>query len=232
MLIRSIFTAASIVAVALTTLCLIFNGLWQFFSAKRSDPNQEGIELGEATRIENRDAEVSSIGTSGSETERVAEKREAEREEATSSSRRSVPCMTGEESGVGDEECEERREGVLRRYFGAVRVRDATRRDRKRESVDRAERESGRGAVRARGTPSLPPFKNTRRLKLSTLVLILYSAFFRFVSLPMFLWLTGNIILFNSISLMITSFSPLLLIRMEPEILSFVREILNRGELN
>ena len=136
MLIGSIFIAASIVAVALTTLCLIFSSIRKFFSAKRSNPNPEHIELSEATRIENRDAlsaEVSSIDASAAETERLAEKQEAERERATSSSIRSVPGMNGYE------ECDRRdasrilhpeRESVR----GAVRVRDASRRDQGRES--------------------------------------------------------------------------------------------------
>ena len=83
-----------------------------------------------------------------------------------------------------------------------------------------------------RVAPSLPAFTNTRRLKLSTLVLILYSAFFNFVIQPVVLRFTGNIILVKSISLIITSFSPLLFIQMERDILSFVRELLNKDELN
>ena len=256
MLIGSIFIAASIVAVALTTLCLILNSIWKFVSAKRSNSNSERTELGEETRTENQDeAEASSMDTSAPETEHVAEKPEAERERATSSpgrsvpenpenpekpererarssAGRSVPEQNRGESDLGDEECEQR-ERVSRRYCGEVR-------DLERKSVHGIERGRVRYALRilhperesVRGAPSLPPFKNTRRLKLSTLVLILYSAFFKFVSLPMVLRSTGNVILVNSISLIITSFSPLLLVRMEQDILSFVKKVFNNGEFN
>ena len=81
-LIGSIFIAASIVAVALTTLCLILKSLSQLFSAKRSDSNPEGIELAEATRNKTQEAlsaEASSIDTLTPE----AEKPEAERETAS-----------------------------------------------------------------------------------------------------------------------------------------------------
>ena len=103
-MIGKIFACGSFVAVALTILCLIFNSLWQFFSAKRSNSNREGIELSEA-RIENLDAlsaEVSSIDASAPEIERVAEKGERV---TSSSSIRSLPVG---ESGMGSEECEER----------------------------------------------------------------------------------------------------------------------------
>ena len=105
-------------------------------------------------------------------------------------------------------------------YRRKIKIKHA-RRDEERESV--------RGACSVRDAPSLPAFKNTRRLKLSTLVLILYSAFLNFVSQPVVLWFSGNIILVKSMSLIITSFSPLLLIRMEKDILSFVRELLKKG---
>jgi len=230
MLIGSIFIGASIVAVTLTTLCLIFNGIWKFFSAKRSNSNPEGIELGEVRRIENGE-EASSID---------------------SSERASSAVVNGEESELGDEECEQR-DGVSRRFSRAVQVRDASRRDPERDFVHGRGRvrDTSRGdreresrfaidlqrefvceAVRVRGAPSLPPFKNTGRLKLSTLVLILYSTCFKFLSLYPVLRLTGNVLLLNSISIIMNSFLPLLLIRMGQDILSFLKEIVNRGELN
>ena len=229
MLIGSIFIAASIVAVALTTFCLIFKSLCQFVSAKRNYSDQESTGLAEATQNENQDTlsvEASSIATSAPETERVAEKTEVERqttylERKESSSRRFVPVMYGREPDMGDEDCEPR-EGASRRDCGVVRVRDVSRRCPERESV--------RGRGRVRDIHSLPAFKNTRRLKLSTLVLILYSAFLNFVSQPVVLWFSGNIILVKSISLLITTISPLFFIRMENDILSFVREVLNKGD--
>ena len=223
MLIGSIFIAASIVAVALATLSLIFKSLCQVLSAKREISNPEGMEL--ATRVENQDSLSAKGDNSTPATERVAQKSEAERQTASLerrelSPRRFVPIMNGREPDMGDEECDPR-EGGSRRDCGSGRLRDALRRDWERESV--------RGACSVRDAPSLPAFKNTRRLKLSTLVLILYSAFVNFFSQVVVLRFTGNIILVKSMSLIITSFSPLLLIRMEKDILSFVREVLNKG---
>ena len=83
-----------------------------------------------------------------------------------------------------------------------------------------------------RDAPSLPAFTNTRRLKLSTLVLILYSAFVTFVTQPVIFHFSGNIILVKSISLVITSFSPLVIVQMEKDILDFVREVMNGEAFN
>ena len=83
-----------------------------------------------------------------------------------------------------------------------------------------------------RDAPSLPAFKNTRWLKLSTLVLILYSAFVTFVTQPVIFHFSGNIILVKSISLVITSFSPLVIVQMEKDILDFVREVMNGEAFN
>ena len=94
------------------------------------------------------------------------------------------------------------------------------------------ERESVYGAGRIRDAPSLPAFTNTRRLKLSTLVLILYSAFVTFVTQPVIFHFSGNIILVKSISLVITSFSPLVIVQMEKDILDFVREVMNGEAFN
>ena len=98
---------------------------------------------------------------------------------------------------MGGEECEPR-EGGSRKDFGSVRLRDVSRRHPGWESVHgrggvryasriiHPETESVRVAGRVKDAPSLPPFKNTRRLKLSTLVVILFSAFFNFLSQPWF----------------------------------------------
>ena len=88
--------------------------------------------------------------------------------------------MNGAECKMRGEECEPR-EGGSKKDFGSVRLRDTSRRHPGWESfhatgggVRYASRiihpgtESVCGAGRVRDAPSLPPFKNTRRLKLST----------------------------------------------------------------
>ena len=208
MLIGSIFIAASIAAVALTTLCLIIKSIQKIVSAKRSISNSEALGLPETTRIENR--------------------RVLSAEEITSRHRRLF---------VDRQEFEARGECSRRDQEPDLGIRDASRRERggrvfrssiMRESLRREEeRKPGN-----RNSLSLPAFKDTRRLKMSTLVFVLYSAFFNFINQPFVLHFSGNVILVKAISLIFTSFSPLVTILMEKDILSFIRETVSGGEVN
>ena len=221
MLIGSIFIAASIVAVALTTLCLIIKSLCKFFSVKRAIYNSEGIGSTEATRIE--DGHASSAETEGenSSTKR-SPNQTLENKETSSRHRGFVTVMNGRELDMGSEQYDPREGGSRRDQESVRHARNASRRD--RVSVRRA------GHIRV--APSLPAFKNTRRLKLSTLVFVLYSAFFNFISQLVVMHFSGNIILVKSVQLIITSFSPLVIILMEKDILSFVRELLKGDAFN
>ena len=234
MLIGSIFVAASIMAVALATLCLIIKSLCTFFSAKQTISNPEGMELTEAAGNETgtlaqAQGDNASINTSAEKAERQTSPLESKEP----SSRRFVTIINGGESDMGAAECDPQ-EGSSQRDRESVRgpgpmrahfiSRDDSRKDWERESVH--------GAGRARDAPSLPAFTNTRRLKLSTLVLILYSAFVTFVTQPVILHFSGNIILVKSISLVITSISPLVIVQMEKDILDFVREVVNGEAFN
>ena len=209
MLIGSIFIAASIVAVALTTPCLIIKSICKKNSAKRAISNSEGVGSTEATRVEDGHA--------------MSACRHAEGENSSTSSRhrRLVTVMNGRESDMGADN-ESRKQGSRRDQESVRQARDASRRD----------REFVRRSGRIRVAPSLPAFKNTRRLKLSTLLFVFYSAYFNFISQMVVMHFSGNIILVKSIQLIITSFSPLVIILMEKDILSFVRELLKGDAFN
>ena len=78
-------------------------------------------------------------------------------------------------------------------------------------------------AGEARMSRPLPAFRNTRSLRLSTSIFILYSNFFNFFIPILILNLTGNVVLVETVELMISTFLPLLTVLLEKDILSFLK---------
>ena len=178
MLIGSLFICASIVALTLTTICLIVKSCLEVITTRQTPPNLEST-------LSLRPREVTE---------------EMEMEETTFRRRRLGTVLHGQETSLDAEEAEEA---------------DAPRRD----PSDHCE---------ARTSRPLPAFRNTRTLSLSTSIFILYSNFLNFFVPILILNLTGNVVLIETVELMISTFLPLFTVLLEKDILSFLKLLVQR----
>lgn len=179
MLIGSMFIGASIVALTLTTICLIVKSFLEVISTRQAFSNSEST-------LSLRPRELTE---------------EMEMEETTFRRRRLVTVVHGQETCLD------------------AKGADAPRRG----PSDHRE-----AAGEARASRPLPAFRNTRSLRLSTSIFILYSNFLNFFIPILILNLTGNVVLVETVELMISTFLPLLSVLLEKDILSFLKLLVQR----